>query len=78
MSRPSSGNTNDPQHWRERAAQMRALSLTMKDPEVVALMSDLASDYDKLADRAAAKLARKSPPPSGAGSNADDPGELPR
>jgi hypothetical protein len=24
-------NTNDPNHWRDRAAQMRALALTMKD-----------------------------------------------
>ena len=48
-------NTNDPEHWRERAAQMRALALTMKDPEIIILMTDLAADYEKLADRAAAK-----------------------
>ena len=24
----------DPEHWRERAALLRALALTMKDPEV--------------------------------------------
>jgi hypothetical protein len=61
MSRSSLRNTKDPQHWRERAAQMRALSLTMKDPEVVTLMRDLANDYDKLADRAAAKIGWKVP-----------------
>jgi hypothetical protein len=49
-------NTNDPKHWRERAAQMRALALTMKDPETVILMNDLAADYEKLADRAARKI----------------------
>jgi hypothetical protein len=54
---------------------MRALALMMKDPEVITLMTDLAADYEKLADRAAAKAA-KSPPSSGGWSSADDPGEL--
>jgi hypothetical protein len=54
--------TGDPQHWRDRAAHMRALALTMKDPEVIILMTDLAADYEKLAERAAAKMAGKSPP----------------
>jgi len=45
-------HVNDDKHWRERAAQMRALSATMKDHEVQALMLQLADDYDKLADRA--------------------------
>jgi hypothetical protein len=56
--------TGGPQHWRDRAAQMRALALTMKDPEVIILMTDLAADYEKLADRAAAKMAKL---PSGRG-----------
>ena len=47
--------TWDPQHWRDRAAQMRALALTMKDTEIIILMTDLAADYEKLADRTAAK-----------------------
>jgi hypothetical protein len=34
---------------------MRALALTMKDPETVILMNDLAADYDKQADRVALK-----------------------
>ena len=55
-------NTNDPEHWRERAAQMRALALTMKDPEIIILMTNLAAEYEKLADRAAAKMAGKSSP----------------
>jgi hypothetical protein len=50
--------TENPQHWRDRAAQMRALALTMNDPEVVAAMTDLAADYDRLAHRAAAKTAK--------------------
>jgi hypothetical protein len=34
----------------------------MKDPEVITLMTGLAADYEKLAERAAAKMAEKSPP----------------
>lgn len=54
--------TNDPEHWRDRAAQMRALALTMTDSETTILMNDLAADYDKLADKAATKANGKKPP----------------
>jgi hypothetical protein len=30
---------NDPKHWRDRAAAMRALAATMKDPETTAISS---------------------------------------
>jgi hypothetical protein len=42
----------NPSHWRERAAQMRALAVDTKDTEAAALMLKVADDYDKLADRA--------------------------
>jgi len=48
-----SGDIKDPKHWRDRAAEMRALAATMKDSETIAIMHRLADDYDKLADRAA-------------------------
>jgi hypothetical protein len=38
--------------WRDRAAQMRALTDTMKDRHAVSIMLQLADDYDKLAERA--------------------------
>jgi hypothetical protein len=44
---------NDAKHWRDRAAEMRALSDEMKDVEVRSLILRLANDYDKLAGRAA-------------------------
>ncbi len=44
---------NDPQHWYDRAAQMRTLAETMIDGETQAIMLKLADDYDKLADQAA-------------------------
>jgi hypothetical protein len=43
---------NDSTHWTERAAQMRALAQTIKHPETIILMNDLADDYDKAAVRA--------------------------
>jgi hypothetical protein len=43
---------NDVQHWRDRAAHMRALSDMIKDVDAAAIVLRLAEDYDKLADRA--------------------------
>jgi hypothetical protein len=57
--------TDDPQQWRDRAAQMRALALTMGDTEVAILIRDLATDYDKLAERAAIKANGKKPRSNG-------------
>jgi hypothetical protein len=57
--------TDDPQHWRDRAAQMRALALIMGDTEVAILIRDLATDYDKLAERAAIKANGKKPRSNG-------------
>jgi hypothetical protein len=44
---------NDPQHWRDRAAEMRALARGATDVDTEGIMLRLADDYDKLADRAA-------------------------
>jgi hypothetical protein len=55
-------HVNDSKHWRDRAAQMRALAETMKDAETVKIMQRLAADYDKLADRADARSNGGVPP----------------
>jgi len=49
---------NDVKHWRDRAAEMRVLSLEMKDFEARTMMLKLANDYEKLADRAEDRAAR--------------------
>ena len=60
------GDTNDPQHWRNRAAQMRSLAVKMAGSQAAILINDLAVHYDELADQAALKEAAlkggKSPP----------------
>jgi hypothetical protein len=54
---------NDAKHWRDRAAEMRVLSVEMKDFEARTLMLKLANDYDKLADRAEDRATRDIPGP---------------
>ena len=58
-------NTDDPQHWRDRAAQMRSLAVTMADTQAGILLTDLAPDYDKRADKAAIKANGKKPRSNG-------------
>ena len=52
---------NNPEHWQQRAAEMRAIADSMNDVETKAIMLRLAADYDKLADRAAARANGISP-----------------
>jgi hypothetical protein len=55
---------NDSKYWRDRAAEMRVLSVEIKDLEAQRMMLKLANDYDKLADRAEDRAARDMPGPS--------------
>ena len=55
---------NDAKHWRDRAAEMRVLSDTMRDRETQEIMLQLAHDYDRLADRAEDRAMRDCPRPS--------------
>src|SRR5262245_37772316 len=58
-------HVNDSKHWRDRAAEMRALSDMMKDVQAVAMMQRLADDYDKLAERADIRSNGGVPPDGG-------------
>lgn len=52
---------DDSKHWRDRAAEMRALSIMMTNTETTAVMLRLADDYDKLADRAEVRTGSEAP-----------------
>jgi hypothetical protein len=43
---------DDPQHWLERAEEMRRLAEEMRDAETRRMMLSIAEGYDKLAQRA--------------------------
>jgi hypothetical protein len=47
--------TNDPQHWRDRAAQTRLLASKMAASDAAILLNDLAFEYDLAAIRANGK-----------------------
>jgi hypothetical protein len=55
---------DDAKHWRDRAAEMRALAEDMTDVDTRSIMLRLASDYNKLADRAEERTETSTPGPS--------------
>jgi len=42
---------DDPKHWRERAAEVRAVAHLMRDAVAKAMMLETAANYDKFAER---------------------------
>jgi hypothetical protein len=53
---PSPNSLNDPQHWRDRAEQARAMAVQMTDVDAIAAMLGVAGDYELLAKRAEERL----------------------
>ena len=45
-------NISDPEYWRSRAKEARAIAVQMADPHTKAVMLGIAQDYEKLAVRA--------------------------
>ena len=43
---------NDPEHWRQRAAELRALAEQVSDLRSKQIMLGIANEYDRLAERA--------------------------
>jgi hypothetical protein len=52
---------NDPEHWRQRAEEARALADQMNDEASRQTMLRIAADYDRLAERAALRAQGASP-----------------
>jgi hypothetical protein len=53
---------HEPAHWRKRAEQARTIADQMNDAEARSMMLKIAEDYEKLAKRAEARVAK--PPES--------------
>jgi hypothetical protein len=53
---------NDPEHWRKRAKETRAIADKMNDPRAREKMLKIADDYDRLAKQAEERAKR--PPQS--------------
>jgi hypothetical protein len=47
---------NDPEHWRSRAEEARAIASDLKHPEAKRIMEDIAVGYDRLAQQATDRL----------------------
>jgi DNA-binding ferritin-like protein len=47
---------NDPEHWRERAKEARAVADAMTDEKTKQMMLRIANSYEKLAERAEQRL----------------------
>ena len=47
---------NDPEHWRARAREMRALATLAQDEEARAAMLGVAEQYEQLARRAETRM----------------------
>jgi hypothetical protein len=47
---PTKSLHDDPEYWRKRAKQMRAVCVHMKNPHAIVICLRIADDYDRLAE----------------------------
>jgi O-methyltransferase involved in polyketide biosynthesis len=52
---------DDAEHWHSRAEETRTIAELVHDPEARRIMSDIADGYDRLAERAAERVANRKP-----------------
>jgi hypothetical protein len=52
---------DDPHHWRERGEEIRVLGEAMQDSKTRTIMLRIASDYEKLVERAEQRLKSTTP-----------------
>jgi len=52
----STSLSDDPEHWRQRAAETRELAKQEQDPISRAMILQIAEDYESLAERALIRL----------------------
>ena len=50
---------NDPEHWRTRAEEARAMAEAMTDPLGKAAMAEIAEKYLRVAERALERMSRQ-------------------
>ncbi len=50
---------DDPEHWRNRAKEMRVLAEAMANLETKAIMPRIATDYDRLAEHTERRRGQK-------------------
>jgi hypothetical protein len=58
---PVSNTLDDPERWRSRAAEVRALAESMSDAQARRVMHDIAESYEYLARRAEERAAKQKP-----------------
>ena len=55
---------DNPEHWRQRAAEARAIADQLRDSQSKHDMEEVAKTYDRMAERAEERMKKNRPPQS--------------